>query len=57
MARPRTKPALCASGRHRPDAARKSEYDGVTRTHCRDCRCQLVKTLASRGWYRSGLFA
>ncbi|QUT05937.1 hypothetical protein KFK14_23910 [Sphingobium phenoxybenzoativorans] len=56
MARPRTKPALCASGRHRPDIHRTCDDDGVTRTHCLDCRCQLVRTLASRAWYRSGMF-
>ncbi|CAN5364533.1 hypothetical protein BH10PSE12_BH10PSE12_27790 [soil metagenome] len=56
MARPRTKPVRCVVGRHRPDVTQTSESNGVARTLCRDCQCALVRTLASRSWYRSGLF-
>lgn len=51
------KPALCGVGRHRPDRGRAVSDGGVTRTRCRDCGCDLVQTLVSRKWYRSGLFS
>lgn len=57
MPKPRTRPILCATGRHRPNVTHATENNGVTRTFCRDCQCELVRTQASRGWYRSGIFA
>lgn len=41
---------------HVPRAQDVREEFGVYRSVCRRCECNLVRTLASRKWYRSGLF-
>ncbi|MCE7795987.1 hypothetical protein LWE61_05355 [Sphingobium sufflavum] len=41
---------------HVPRKTAVQEEGGVYRAICRRCECDLVRTLASRKWYRSGLF-
>jgi hypothetical protein len=49
----RISPANCS---HVPLPNSAREEAGIYRTTCRYCECDLVRTLVSRKWYRSGLF-
>lgn len=40
---------------HVPRKGDLHEENGVLRAKCRRCECDLVRTLASRRWYQSGL--
>jgi hypothetical protein len=51
---PRFEPEPCANGRHRPKRVPIGSAGGDLRTTCRDCGCQLVRTLATRQWFYSG---
>ncbi len=41
---------------HVPRKSDVHEDGGVYRAICRRCECDLVRTQASRKWYRSGMF-
>ena len=44
----------CKDGRHKPHRRMLHVEDGVQRTICQTCGCLLVRTLATRKWFRSG---
>ncbi len=48
-----TRAAKCC---HIPRKAGVRIEDGVSRATCRRCECDLIRTQASRKWYRSGMF-
>ena len=47
----------CASGQHRPRRVPIGIPGGTIRTTCRDCGCEMVRTLATRRWFYSGPLA
>jgi hypothetical protein len=44
----------CADGDHRPHRIEDDE-SGVQRAVCRACGCALMRNLATRRWYYSGV--
>ncbi|MBU3078399.1 hypothetical protein [Sphingomonas quercus] len=49
-------PSDCAAGRHKPRGRPPADASGVTRGICRYCGISIMRTLATRSWYPSGLF-
>ncbi len=47
----------CASGRHRPKRVPIGASSGTIRTTCRDCGCEMMRTLATRRWFYVGPLA
>lgn len=44
----------CLDERHVPSRSSIRHDGDVRRARCRGCGCTLVRTLATRAWYRSG---
>jgi predicted SprT family Zn-dependent metalloprotease len=45
----------CESGRHSATARAHSVVQGISYAECRHCGCKLMRTAASRRWFRCGV--